>query len=110
MQAKKQIYTDMCTYNVVIDDQLALEAERSLNGLSLQVWLQQQVDALVRNSKLSAKRVAKVRRRASYTPSDAELKARFADKDMPSMPEDASWREVIDANSGKTIKPIEKWL
>ena len=100
----------MCTYHVVIDDHLVVEAERSLDGLSLQAWLQQQVDALVRHSKTSAKRVAKVRRRANYTPSDAELTARFANQDMPPMPEDASWKDVIDSNAGKTIKPVEKWL
>ena len=101
---------DMCTYNVVIDDQLVAEAERSLNGLSLQAWLQQQVDALVRHSKSSAKRVAKVKRRANYTPSDAELTARFSNQDMPPMPEETSWKDIIDSNLGKTIKSVEKWL
>lgn len=100
----------MCTYNVVIDDQLVVEAERSLNGLSLQAWLQQQVDALVRHSKITSQRVAKVKRRAKHAPSDAELMARFSDKNMPPMPEDTSWKDIIDANVGKTIKPVEKWL
>ena len=100
----------MCTYSVVIDDQLAAEAERCLNGLSLQVWLQQQVDALVCYSTVPDKRVAKVRRRANCTPTDAELKARFDNKEMPQMPEDSSWKEIIDSNIGKTIKPVEKWL
>jgi len=102
----------MCTY--VIDDQLVAEAERSLNGLPLQIWLQQQVEELVHRgretSASSTKRTFKVRRRSVDAPSDAELEARFADKAMPSIPEEASWKEIIDANVGKTIKPVEKWL
>ena len=57
-----------------------------------------------------ARRGAKVRRRAVHSPSDAELEARFAGQEVPVLPEDPSWSEVISANTGKTIKPIEKWL
>ena len=57
-----------------------------------------------------SRRVARVRRRAENSPSDAQLEALFSDKPMPNMPEDASWKCIIDANTGKTIKPIEKWL
>ena len=56
------------------------------------------------------RRVAKVKRRASDSPTDIELQARFAGKDMPDMPEDPEWSQVISSNTGKTIKPIEKWL
>ena len=56
-------------------------------------------------------RKAKVRRRANAVPSDAELESRFADLSMPEYPQDDfTCKDIIDANSGRTIKPIEKWL
>jgi hypothetical protein len=30
--------------------------------------------------------------------------------EVPPTPEDPEWNQVINANTGKTIKPIEKWL
>lgn len=56
------------------------------------------------------RRKAKVIRRALNTPSDRELEARFEGSDMPELPADPAWSHVINANTGKTIKPIEKWL
>ena len=42
---------------------------------------------------------------------DADLESLFAGKDSPLPPEeDYNWSDIIKANSGKTIKPIEKWL
>ena len=40
----------MCTYNLKLDDQLVAEAENALGdiGTSFQLWLQQQVEALLR--------------------------------------------------------------
>lgn len=56
-------------------------------------------------------RKAKVRRRSLNVPSDAELEAKFADLAMPKFPQcDYTCKDIIKANSGKTIKPIEKWL
>ena len=56
-------------------------------------------------------RKAKVRRRANAVPSDAELESRFADLSIPEYPQDDfTCKDIIDANSGRTIKPIEKWL
>lgn len=56
-------------------------------------------------------RKAKVKRRANAVPSDAELEARFADLSTPEYPQDDfTCKDIIEANSGKTIKPIEKWL
>ena len=86
-----------------------------MNGLPLQTWLQQQVEALVQSAwskktRTARTRVAKVRRRSEQSPSDAQLEKLFADKPMPAMPEDVSWRTIIDAKKGKTIKPVEKWL
>ena len=58
-----------------------------------------------------SRRVAKIKRRAESVPSDAELEARFANLEMPQLPENTPlWQDIIKANSGKTIKPIEKWL
>ena len=58
----------------------------------------------------SQKRAAKVLHRHS-SPSDDQLTAMFDGKTTPSVPEENnSWSEIISANSGKTIKPIEKWL
>ena len=56
------------------------------------------------------KRIAKVKSHRN-SPTDAELASRFANKPIPSFPEEEkSWKEVIDSNTGKTIKPVEKWL
>lgn len=52
----------------------------------------------------------KVKSRYANAPSDAELEEKFAGKSVPQQPEDAPWNEIINANIGKTIKPIEKWL
>lgn len=59
----------------------------------------------------SPKRTARVKRRASSAVSDAELSKRFSGIPMPQYPtEEPTWEEVINSNTGKTIKPIEKWL
>ena len=59
----------------------------------------------------SAPRIAKIKRRSSSAPTDNELEAMFENKEIPLLPEDAaSWQDIITANSGKTIKLIEKWL
>ncbi|MBQ9203374.1 MAG: hypothetical protein IJ155_03935 [Prevotella sp.] len=111
----------MCTYNLVLDDQLVAEAEHTLGGVSLQVWLQQQVEELLRKKvdqqvtphehpKHAGRKAFRVRSRAEHSPSDAELEARFAGLEMPELPEAPLWDEVIKANSGKVIKPVEKWL
>lgn len=52
----------------------------------------------------------KVKSRYTNAPSDAELEEKFAGKSVPQQSEDAPWSEIINANIGKTIKPIEKWL
>lgn len=56
------------------------------------------------------RRVAKIVHKSANSPSDAELQARFAGMETPELPEDPEWKQVINANTGKTIKPIEKWL
>ncbi|MBR6141523.1 MAG: hypothetical protein IKQ37_07160 [Bacteroidaceae bacterium] len=91
-----------------------------LQGLSLtasnQRWLgerlieQAKKEEHLMEKASQTRRVFKVRRRSACSPSDEELAARFAGKNVPQIPEDPEWRHVIDANTGKTIKPIEKWL
>ena len=45
------------------------------------------------------------------SPTDAHLESLFAGKDSPIPPEeDYNWSDFISANTGKNIKPIEKWL
>ena len=61
-------------------------------------------------SDVSTQTKRKVRRRALNSPSDAQLESRFAGTEVPVTPEDPSWSQVITSNTGKTIKPIEKWL
>lgn len=60
----------------------------------------------------SSTKVRMVRRRPANVPTDAQLEARFAETEMPNLQEieDTSWDSVINANTGKTIKSIEKWL
>lgn len=58
-----------------------------------------------------SKRTARVKKRTTYYHTDEELEARFASEPVPEIPtEEGSWHEIIKANSGKTIKPVEKWL
>jgi hypothetical protein len=67
-------------------------------------------DEIAERSSLPSRK-AKVIRRAVATPSDAELEARFANQEMPQeLDSDSEWQDIIKANSGKTIKNIEKWL
>ena len=57
------------------------------------------------------KRMAvRVKRRAENVPADEQLEALFAGKEMPALPPSDSWKEIINANTGKVIKPMEKWL
>ena len=37
----------MCTYSIVIEDNLAAKAEELLNGQPLQAWIEQQLETLV---------------------------------------------------------------
>ena len=67
-------------------------------------------DEIAERSSLPSRKT-KVIRRTVATPSDAELEARFANLETPQEPDnDSEWQDIIKANSGKTIKPIEKWL
>lgn len=66
---------------------------------------------LTRKDTTTHYRKAKIVRKAHSIPTDRELETRFANLEMPTAPEDdVIWQDVINSNSGKTIKPIEKWL
>ena len=86
---------------------LSLKAKLQLASLLTTAALKEES---LKESTATAERLSKVRRRATNVPSDAELEARFAGTEMPSFPEDPLWSQVINANTGKTIKSIEKWL
>jgi len=49
----------MCTYNIILDDKLVAQAESSLgqSGIELQLWLQQQVEQLLRQQVNRANKV-----------------------------------------------------
>jgi hypothetical protein len=49
----------MCTYNITLDDKLVAQAESSLShsGIELQLWLQQQVEQLLRQQVNCANKV-----------------------------------------------------
>lgn len=64
----------------------------------------------VEDEKLSQRRAVRVKHR-NGSPTDEQLETLFKGKDSSSAPtEDYTWSDVVIANSGKTIKPIEKWL
>lgn len=65
----------MCTYNLTLDDHLVAEAEVSLHhsGEQFQVWLQQQVETLLR--KQISRRQHRARRRGL---SDEQLARQLA--------------------------------
>lgn len=63
-----------------------------------------------KNKTSTTRIIRQVRRRAEHVPTDEQLAARFAGLESPQLPEEPEWSQVIAANTGKTIKPIEKWL
>lgn len=89
-----------------------------LNAMSLSAqnkrWLGEHLIEQALKEELSAKgsqtKKVKIRCRSNNSPSDAELEARFDGLAVPELPADPDWRQVISANTGKTISPIEKWL
>jgi len=65
----------------------------------------------VKETSTQETRKAKVVRRSTHAPTDEELENIFSDSCIVSEPSnDADWQDVVKANSGKTIQPIEKWL
>lgn len=104
----------MCTYSFVLDDQLVYEAESLLTkkGVTLQIWLQQQVESLVREQVghkfhtgysrkrgLSDEQLAK--QLAQYTP--------LSDEDFPQLKAE-DYANYTRNNSGKITRGLEKNL
>ena len=80
----------MCTYNLKLDDQLVAEAENALGdiGTSFQLWLQQQVEALLREQVRRKRRQNRTRRHALTDEQLAERLAQYApltDSDFPDL-------------------------
>lgn len=84
-------------------------SSRSKRWLGERLIEQAEKEERMAEGKSSTKKVFK-RRPTDSSPSDAELEARFKGTEMPEIPDDPDWHQVIKANTGKTIKPIEKWL
>ena len=68
------------------------------------------ISVLEEETETPFQRKAKVKK-AYNSPTDDQLEAIMIDRPMPEVHEsEDTWDEVINANIGKTIKPIEKWL
>ena len=104
----------MCTYNVQLDDQLVAEAENVLGnkGITFQLWLQQQVESLLREQINHKHRHARIRRHALSDEQLAEQLAQYAplaDSDFPDLSK-SDYDNYIRSSSGCIIKGLEKWL
>lgn len=102
----------MCTYNLILDDHLVAEAESSLrhSGVQFQFWLQQQVEALLRNQ--VNKRQRNTHRRGLNDEELAQQLAQFApltDDDFPELSK-SDYNNYIRSNNGHIAKGLEKWL
>ena len=105
---------DMCTYNLMLDDQLVAEAESTLTntGIPFHLWLQQQVEELLREQ-VNHKRHRVHSRRRGLT--DEQLAAQLAeyapltDADFPELSK-SDYDNYIRSTSGRIAKGVEKWL
>lgn len=102
----------MCTYNLMLDDNLVAEAENTLrdSGTQFQIWLQQQVEILLR--KQVGKRQRHSRRQAL---SDEQLAMQLSqytpltDADFPELSK-SDYDHYIRSTSGRITQGLEKWL
>lgn len=104
----------MCTYNLKLDDQLVAEAENALGdiGTSFQLWLQQQVEALLREQVRRKRRHNRTRRHALTDEQLAERLAQYApltDSDFPDL-SSSDYENFVRSTSGRISKGLEKWL
>ena len=102
----------MCAYSLMLDDQLVAEAENSLrhSGVQFQLWLQQQVEDLLR--KQVTKRPHHFRRRGLSDEQLAQQLAQYApltDADFPELSK-SDYDTYIRTTSGRITKGLEKWL
>ena len=104
----------MCTYNVQLDDKLVAEVENAIGdmGITFQLWLQQQVESLLREQINRKHRHARIRRHALSDEQLAEQLAQYApltDSDFPDLSK-SDYDNYIRSTSGRIAKGLEKWL
>ena len=101
----------MCTYKLVLDDQLVAEAESKLRhtGVQFQFWLQQQVERLL------SEQVNRRHRHTGIGMSDDQLARQLAgyapltDEDFPELSK-SDYDNYIRSTGGRITKGLEKWL
>ena len=101
----------MCTYNLKLDDQLVAEAENALGntGKSFQLWLQQQVEALLREQVSRKHRPIRVRRQRLTDEQLAEQLALYApltDSDFPNLSK-SDYEQYARSTSGRISKGVD---
>lgn len=104
----------MCTYNLKLDDQLVAEAENTLGntGITFQLWLEQQVEALLREQVNRKRRHVRTHRRGLTDEQLAQELAQYApltDADFPDLSK-SDYDNYVRSISGRIIKGLEKWL
>ena len=104
----------MCTYNLKLDDQLVAEAEHALGntGTSFQLWLEQQVEALLREQVNRKRRHARVLNPSLTDEQLAERLSQYAplaDSDFPDLSK-SDYENYVRSNSGRISKELKKWL
>ena len=95
----------MCTYNLKLDDQLVAEAENALGdiGTTFQLWLQQQVEALLREQVRRKRRHVRVRHQGLTDEELAERLAQYApltDSDFPDL-SSSDYESYVRTTSGR---------
>lgn len=103
----------MCTYPISLDEDLVMQAEKSLQiNESFQTWLQQQVEMWLL-AKVSGQKHQSQFRHGRL--SDEMLAERLKDfpplkeSDFPELDE-SDYANYLNARSGQLAKGLEKWL
>lgn len=104
----------MCTFNLKLDDKLVAEAENALgnNGTTFQLWLQQQVEALLRKQVDRMRRQTRARQHGLTDEQLSEELAQYAplkDSDFPELSK-ADYDNYVRFTSGRITKGLDKWL
>ena len=104
----------MCTFNLKLDDKLVAEAENALgnNGTTFQLWLQQQVEALLRKQVDRMRRQARARQHGLTDEQLSEELAQYAPLKGSDFPElsKADYDNYVRSTSGRITKGLDKWL
>ena len=104
----------MCIYNLKLDDQLVAEAENALGdiGISFQLWLQEQVETLLREQVNRKRHHVRVRKQGLTDEQLAERLAQYApltDSDFPNLSK-SDYDNYARTTSGRISKGLKKWL